>query len=91
MTDMDPESGPAIDPQAARMPEVLRLATALAEQMLAAQIMGRAISPAQFTALVSAARLLQDKDVPWPPLVQEVVHELAERMEAAGSEPDGKA
>ncbi|MCJ2059791.1 hypothetical protein MKL09_25075 [Methylobacterium sp. J-048] len=88
---LDPETDPGIAPRADKMPEVLRLATALAEQMLASQIMGRSISGAQFTALVSAARLLQDNDVPWPPLVQEVVHELAERMHAAGSEPDGAA
>lgn len=95
MTDMDlqsaPETDPAVDPQAAKMPEVLRLATALAEQMLASQIMGRSISGDQFSALVSAARLLQDNNVPWPPLVQEVVHELAERMNAVGSKPDGAA
>ncbi|CAA2160490.1 hypothetical protein WYO_0317 [Methylobacterium sp. GXF4] len=95
MTDMDlhgdTETEAEVDPRAAKMPEVLRLATALAEQMLASQIMGRAISGEQFTALVSAARLLQDNNVPWPPLVQEVVHELAERMNAVGSEPDGAA
>lgn len=85
MTDTDPES----DAEAAKMPEVLRLATALAEQMLAAQIMGRSISSDQFTALVGAARLLQDNDVPWPPLVQEVIHELADRLQAAGPVPDG--
>ena len=87
MTDMDPATDADGDPRIAKMPEVLRLATALAEQMLASQIMGRAISGDQFTALVSAARLLQDNDVPWPPLVQEVVHELAERLEAARPEP----
>ncbi|MCJ2122066.1 hypothetical protein [Methylobacterium sp. J-077] len=83
MTDMDPGIDVETDPKAARMPEVLRLASALAEQMLASQIMGRSISSEQLTALVSAARLLQDNDVPWPPLVQEVVQELAERMDAA--------
>ncbi|MCJ2093927.1 hypothetical protein MKK67_15710 [Methylobacterium sp. J-072] len=91
MIEMDPGMDAETDPKAAKMPEVLRLATALAEQMLASQIMGRAISPEQFTALVSAARLLQDNDVPWPPLVQEVVQELAERLDAAGSKPDGAA
>jgi hypothetical protein len=95
MTDIDlhrdPETDPDVDPQVAKMPEVLRLATALAEQMLASQIMGRSISGEQFAALVSAARLLQDNNVPWPPLVQEVVHELAERMNAVESKPDGAA
>ncbi|CAM3335446.1 hypothetical protein [Methylobacterium mesophilicum] len=93
MTDRDPDahSIPDSDPQAARMPEVLRLSTALAEQMLASQITGRSISGDQLAALVGAARLLQDSNVPWPPLVHEVVQELADRMDAAGPQSDGAA
>lgn len=91
MTDRDPDahSSPECDPRTARMPEVLRLSTALAEQMLASQIMGRAISGDQLAALVGAARLLQDSNVPWPPLVHEVVQDLADRMDTAGPQPDG--
>ncbi|WP_139215675.1 hypothetical protein [Methylobacterium sp. UNC300MFChir4.1] len=65
------------------MSEVLRLANALAEQMLGSQVMGRALPPHQLTALVRAARFLSDNNVSWPPLVQEVVRVATEKIEAA--------
>ncbi|MGE8126580.1 hypothetical protein ACQKQD_06340 [Methylobacterium sp. NPDC080182] len=65
------------------MSEVLRLANALAEQMLGSQVMGRALPPHQLTALVRAARFLSDNNVTWPPLVQEVVRVATEKIEAA--------
>jgi hypothetical protein len=71
------------DAEPTKMSEVLRLANALAEQMLGSQIMGRSIPTSHLTALVIAARYLTDNNITWPPLVQEVVHEMAERMESA--------
>jgi hypothetical protein len=66
-----------------KMSEVLRLANELAEQMLGSQIMGRSIPTSHLTALVTAARYLTDNNITWPPLVQEVVREMAERLESA--------
>lgn len=75
--------------------EVLRLVTALADSILEAQISNRPIPHEQFSALVSAAQLLHDHDVPWPPLVEQVLSELGERLsrielapEAASAEPE---
>jgi hypothetical protein len=65
------------------MSEVLRLASALAEQMLGSQVMGRALPPNQLIALVRAARFLSDNNVSWPPLVEEVVRLATEKMQAA--------
>jgi hypothetical protein len=70
------------DAQSSKLDEVARLATALAEQMMASQIVGRSIPAEQLSALTSAARCLTDNHIPWPPLVQEIVHEIAERMES---------
>ncbi|WP_419828644.1 hypothetical protein [Methylobacterium sp.] len=67
------------------MDEILRLSTALAEQMLEAQVMGQPIPTQKFTALVGAARFLKDNNMAWPPLVEEVVHEIGKRMAAAKS------
>ena len=61
----------------ARLSEVLRLATALADRALDAQIMGRPVPPEQTIALAKAANLLQDNGVDWPPLLTQVLHELA--------------
>jgi hypothetical protein len=74
--------------QPSQLDEVARLATALAEQTIASQIVGRTIPAEQLTALVNAAQCLTDNHIPWPPLVQEVVHEIAERMESARPAPE---
>lgn len=68
--------------------EVLRLATALAKQMLASEIPTQSISRARLTALIGAAQFLDDNDVPWPATVQEALHKIREHMGAAKSEPD---
>jgi hypothetical protein len=72
--------------EAERLTEVLRLCTVLADRALDAQIMGRQIPPEQVAALTKASRLLQDHGVGWPPLLTQVLHELA--LEAEASKPD---
>jgi hypothetical protein len=75
------------DARSPKVDEVLRLSETLAEQMMGAQVLGRTIPTQQLTALVGAARFLQDHNVPWPPLVDEVVQEIGKRMAAAKSAP----
>ena len=68
--------------------EVLRLVTALAEQMLASEITAGSISPARLTALIGAAQFLADNDVPWPAAVQEALDKVRQRMKVAELAPD---
>ena len=68
--------------------EVLRLVTALAEQMLASEITAESISPARLTALIGAAQFLADNVMPWPAAVQAAVDKIRKRMEAAKLAPD---
>ncbi len=75
-------------PKLAKLNEVTRLATLVADRILDAQITGREIPPEQMGALVSAARLLSDQGVPWPPLVEQVVHEFGKRLGQAESAPE---
>ncbi|MGH1571359.1 hypothetical protein ACRAWG_12505 [Methylobacterium sp. P31] len=67
----------------AKMAEVQRLATALAARVRYAQLVGRPIYEAQIAALVSAARLMDEENAPWPPMVEEVLTELAKSIEGA--------
>lgn len=60
--------------------EVLRLCTVLADRALDAQIMGRPVPVQQAAALAKAARLLQNHGVEWPPLLMQVLHELAGKI-----------
>ncbi|MCJ2060205.1 hypothetical protein MKL09_27215 [Methylobacterium sp. J-048] len=71
--------------------EVLRLLNELAEQILALQVMQRPIPSNQLTTLISAAQFLEANEVAWPPLVQEVIHEIAERMDAVRLDPSNEA
>ncbi|WP_342112029.1 hypothetical protein [Methylobacterium sp. SI9] len=57
--------------------EVLRLCTLLSDRALDAQITGRTVPADHAVALANAARLLQDHGVEWPPLLTQVLHELA--------------
>ncbi|MDP4005992.1 hypothetical protein [Methylobacterium sp. NEAU K] len=81
----------------ARLAEVQRLATALAARVRYAQLVRRPIYEDQISALVRAARLMDEEKVPWPPMVEEVLMELAKSIEAtpaaeAGApEPGGAA
>jgi hypothetical protein len=52
------------DAQPSQLDKVARLATALAEQMMASQIVGRTIPAEQLTALVKAAQCLTDNHIP---------------------------
>ncbi|AWI90539.1 hypothetical protein C0214_21310 [Methylobacterium sp. DM1] len=74
--------------QSAKLGEVARLATLMADRILEAQIAARPIPQEQLNALVNAAWLLQDHDVPWPPLVEEVLHEAGRRMNRAEAAPE---
>lgn len=73
--------------QSDKLCEVARLATLMAERILEAQITGRKIPPEQFTALVDAARLLEEQGLPWPPLVEEVLYEAGKRFSEADATP----
>jgi hypothetical protein len=71
-----------------KVAEVVRLATALADQILDAQIMKREVPPAQIISLRQAARFLQDHDLPRPPLMVQVLHEFAVEREAGVPKTD---
>lgn len=68
------------DTQPADMDEVLRLVTALAEQILKFEIAAPSIDPARLMALMGAAQLLTDNDVPLPAPVHEALGQIRERM-----------
>lgn len=74
--------------QSDKLGEVARLATLIADRILEAQITGHEIPPEQFTALVDAARLLEEQGVPWPPLVEEVLYEAGKRFSEAEAVPE---
>jgi hypothetical protein len=78
------------DAQPRDLDEVLRLATALAEQLLADEIAARSMSPARAKALIGAAQFLHENDVPWPAAVQEVLDKIREQMAAAKLKPNGE-
>lgn len=66
-----------------KLMEVERLASALAARVRYAQMVQGPILPDQIEALVAAARLLQDLDLPWPPLLEQVLHDFAKGSESA--------
>lgn len=68
------------DAQPQDLNEVLRLVTSLAEQMLASEASATSMDPARVRALVGAAQLLDDNDVPLPTAVQEALGKIRERM-----------
>ncbi|MCJ2067303.1 hypothetical protein MKK75_00510 [Methylobacterium sp. J-030] len=63
------------------MAEVAGLATAIADRILEQQEAGSRISPEQFRMLVRVARMLLDNGVPWPPSVENVIKEVAKRVQ----------
>ena len=71
-----------------RLFEVLRLATALADRALDAQIAGRPVPADQASELAKVAGLLQDYGVEWPPLLSQVLHDLAPDDGAAATEAE---
>ncbi|MDP4005342.1 hypothetical protein [Methylobacterium sp. NEAU K] len=66
-----------------KLAEVAGLAAAIADSIIDHQVSGTMIPPEQFRMLVSAARILQDNGVPWPPSVEHVVLAVAKRVEQA--------
>ncbi|MHB2210906.1 hypothetical protein [Methylobacterium sp. CM6257] len=68
--------------QALDVRHILRLSTALAEQILGLDKTDHPLSENEVAALVKAARFLYDNDVPWPAVVQKAIDMLAEQMEA---------
>lgn len=92
----------AHDDPSGGLAHVQRLATELAARMRYAQIVARPLPPEQITALVSAARLLQERGEPWPQIVGEVLQQVADDLAesraegstghaAAGAEPAPEA
>ncbi|MCJ2020243.1 MULTISPECIES: hypothetical protein [unclassified Methylobacterium] len=71
-----------------KLAEVQRLATALAARVRYAQLVGRPVYDAQITALVSAARLMDAEHATWPPMVEEVLTELAKSLESGDPGPE---
>jgi hypothetical protein len=78
-------------PSPEQLSEVLRLCTLLADRALDAKIMDRPVPAEQAAALAKAARLLQDHGVEWPPLLTQVLHELAGKAGQPASEPQPEA
>lgn len=72
----------------AKLAEVQRLATALAARVRYAQLVGRPIYEPQIAALVTAARLMDEENAPWPPMVEEVLTELARSIDSADPAAD---
>ena len=64
-----------------RMAELAKLAAMMADRILHLNAAGTPIQPEQFVILVRAARALLDNDVPWPPSVEYLITEVAERVE----------
>ncbi|AWN39527.1 hypothetical protein [Methylobacterium durans] len=60
-----------------RVSEVVRLTTALADQVLMARLEERAVYTEQVGALVKAARFLEQQGEPWPPLLTQALYELS--------------
>ena len=71
-----------------RLFEVLRLATALADRALDAQIAGRPVAADQASALAKVAALLQDYGVEWPPLLTQALHGLVPDADAVAGEAE---
>lgn len=68
-----------------RLAEAARLSVLLSEQVLDALIAKRDVTADQGAALVKVARLLQDHEMEWPPLLTQVIHELVRDEEVTSS------
>lgn len=79
----------AESPTAERLSEVLRLTTLLSDQVLDAHIIKRPVPDGQARALEKAAFLPQEHDVPLPPPLMQVLHEVEgdDHGEKAAAEP----
>jgi hypothetical protein len=63
-----------------RLSALLRLSTALSHQGLNTLLAQEPIPNDQTTALIKAAHLLRDNDLPWPSVLTQALHELADRL-----------
>lgn len=70
-------------PEPDKVAEVARLATAIARRILEQNAAGTTIPPEQFTMLVKAAQMLLDQGAPWPLPVEDVLMEVAKRLDPA--------
>jgi hypothetical protein len=60
-------------PESDRMSEVVHMAGTLADRLLDAQIMRGEMPAEQVRALVDAAALMEERGVPWPPMMMQVL------------------
>ena len=74
----------AANDQPNKLAEVAGLAAAIADRILEQHEAGTSIPPEQFRMLISAARMLFDNGVPWPPSVEYLVMDVAKRAEEDG-------
>jgi hypothetical protein len=58
------------------MTEVVRMAGMLADRLLDAQIMRKDLPVDQVRALVDAAVLMDERGVPWPPMMSQVLQSV---------------
>ncbi|WP_233386545.1 hypothetical protein [Methylobacterium sp. C25] len=70
------------EPTSNRMDEVADLTTSLSNAILHAHMMGRGVTDEQVHALAKAARLFHDRGEAWPPILEQVLHELAREPDA---------
>ncbi|MGU3659556.1 hypothetical protein [Methylobacterium fujisawaense] len=74
-----------------RMSEVVRMARTLADRLLDAQIMQGEMPADQVRALVDAAVLMEERGVPWPPMMMQVLQAVEaglRRGDAAEDDPE---
>lgn len=64
-----------------KMTEIAGLASEIADRILEQHEAGISIPPVQFRMFVSAARMLLDNGLPWPPSVEHLVLEVERRVE----------
>ncbi|MCJ2019211.1 lipopolysaccharide biosynthesis protein [Methylobacterium sp. E-065] len=76
-------AGEAVD-QAEPMDEIIQLITALSKEILQSDIAKDEPFSDRSNVLLSAAQLLHDYNVPWPPVVCEAVIKTVERVGAIG-------
>ncbi|WP_144760745.1 hypothetical protein [Methylobacterium dankookense] len=65
------------------MPEVLRLSEALSHRVLNSYLADEPIPKDQATAPIKAAQLLRDTEVPWPPILEQALHEVVDHARRA--------
>ncbi|WP_267428086.1 lipopolysaccharide biosynthesis protein [Methylobacterium sp. GC_Met_2] len=70
------------DDQAEPMDKIIQLMTALSKEILQSDITKDELFSDRRNVLLSAAQLLHDHNVPWPPVVCEAVIKAAERVSA---------